>query len=86
MKITIESTDKVIELVTDNGDGPAVPARVWEGKTESGIPVVCFVTRIAPVIEEPVPEEIAREFAASLQEQRPPTPAARRVFDLRMIL
>jgi hypothetical protein len=40
MKITIESTTKIVEL---NG----VPARVWEGHTESGIPVHCFVTRIA---------------------------------------
>ena len=30
MKITIENTDKIVTL---NG----VPARIWEGKTDSGI-------------------------------------------------
>jgi hypothetical protein len=40
MKVTIESTSKIVEL---NG----VPARVWEGTTDSGIKVHCFVTRIA---------------------------------------
>jgi len=41
MKITIESTVKTTNLT-------GVPARVWEGETESGIPVTCFVTRIVP--------------------------------------
>jgi len=40
MKIIIESTEKIVEL---NG----VPARVWEGHTQSGIPVHCFITRVA---------------------------------------
>ncbi len=83
MKITIESTDQLIELV--NGHA-TMPARVWEGTTETGIPVVCFVTRITPVVREPVPDSIAEEFVRSLQECRPPTPAARDVFDARMIL
>jgi hypothetical protein len=40
MKITIESTTK---FVTVNG----VPARIWEGVTEGGVGVTCFITRIA---------------------------------------
>ena len=44
MKIQIESTTKVIDLKTETG---TVPARVWEGTTESGIPIFCFITRIA---------------------------------------
>lgn len=83
MKITVESTDQLVELV--NGHA-AMPARVWEGQTESGIPVVCFITRITPVVREPVPDEVAEEFSRSLQECRPPSPAANEVFDLRMIL
>jgi len=83
MKITVESTDQLIELVHGQA---RMPARVWEGSTESGIPVVCFITRIAPVVREPVPDEVAEEFSRSLQECRPPTPAARDVFDSRMIL
>lgn len=40
MKITVESTTKIVQL---NG----VEARVWEGSTESGIPIHVFITRIA---------------------------------------
>lgn len=36
MKVTIENTDKLVEL--DLGE-TSVPARVWQGQTESGIPV-----------------------------------------------
>ena len=39
MKITIESTTK---LVAVNG----VPARIWEGHTEGGVPLHCYVTRL----------------------------------------
>jgi hypothetical protein len=45
MKITLESTSKVVELKTPRGC--IIEARVWEGHTESGIPVHCYVTRIA---------------------------------------
>lgn len=45
MKVTLESTHKVVELET--ADGARVPARIWEGTTESGIKVHAFVTRIA---------------------------------------
>ena len=40
MKVQLASTAKIVEL---NG----VPARVWEGVTESGIEVHAFITRIA---------------------------------------
>ena len=62
MKIIIESTTKIIEL---NG----IPARIWEGKTESGIKVHCFITRIA--IDK---DEIRTdEFQNELQEQKEPS-------------
>ncbi len=64
MKIEIESTTKIVKL-----DG--VPARVWEGKTDSGIKVHCFVTRIA--IDKN--EERMGEFQNELQEQKPPSNA-----------
>jgi hypothetical protein len=44
MRIMLESTTKVVEL---NG----VPARIWEGATESGIPIYAYVTRM-PVDEQ----------------------------------
>jgi hypothetical protein len=61
MKIAIESTAKVVNL---NG----VPARIWEGKTETGIPVHCYVTRIAVARDED-----CSQFERELQEHRPPS-------------
>lgn len=43
MKITLESTSEVGKLEVD---GVMVPARIWVGSTESGIPVVAFITRL----------------------------------------
>lgn len=56
MKITIESTEKIVKLY-------GVPARIWEGKTESGIKIYCFVTRIAAHKGENL-----EEFEKELQE------------------
>ena len=74
MKITIESTSKVVEL---NG----VPARIWEGRTASGIPVHCFVTRIAVHKSED-----ASQFEAELKEQRPPSAEVDAAYPLRLVL
>lgn len=63
MKITIESTDKIVYL---NG----IPARIWEGETASGIRVHCFITRIAVGKDEPRVEE----FTAELEETVSPSP------------
>jgi hypothetical protein len=63
MKITIESTDKVVKL---NG----VPARVWEGKTSTGIPMHCFITRVAVAAVEDT-----SVFEQELQEHAAPSPA-----------
>ena len=74
MKITIESTTKLVEL---NG----VPARLWEGQTESGIKVHAYVTRIAVDADEPRQEEFQQELHACRQ----PSPQIQ-VFDFRLIL
>lgn len=74
MRIHIEGTSQMVEV---NG----VPARVWEGTTDSGQRVFCCVTRIA------TPEsEDQSKFQAELREQKPPSNAAREVFPLRMII
>lgn len=52
MKINIESTKEIVNI---NG----IPARVWIGKTESGIPMYCYVTRI----------EIAKEDEPSFEKE-----------------
>jgi hypothetical protein len=74
VKINIESTTKIVHL---NG----VPARVWEGKTESGVKIHCFITRVA--IDKD--EQRAEEFEKELQEQRVPSPEIE-AFPMRMII
>lgn len=74
MKVTIESTSKIVTLILD---GREVPARVWQGHTESGIPVQCFVTRIAPEISKGDPriDELTAEFERDLKRQADPRPS-----------
>lgn len=78
MKICIESTSRLVEFVTESG--AVVVARIWEGVTESGIPVHCFVTRIAADKGADL-----SQFERELQEQRAPS-AAMDAYPLRMIL
>jgi hypothetical protein len=61
MRIVIESTTKEVLL---NG----VPARIWEGRTDSGIPCHCYITRIG--VER---SEDQAEFESELQEHRAPS-------------
>ena len=62
MKITIESTQKMVTL-----DG--VPARIWQGQTENGIPVHCYVTRIAVAADAD-----CSQFERELEEHAEPRP------------
>ncbi|HMI86815.1 MAG TPA: hypothetical protein VK550_22130 [Polyangiaceae bacterium] len=74
MRITLESTTKVVEV---NG----VPARIWEGATESGIPIHVYVTRVA--VEEQ--QKHHEEFERQLQTHRAPSPAVQAI-SLRLVL
>jgi len=80
MKITIENTSVITQLVVNGID---VPARVWQGETDSGVPVQVFITRIAPEIPKTDPRN--EEFARELQETAAPRPTIA-VIPLRMIL
>jgi hypothetical protein len=83
MKITIEPTTKIVELITASGK---VPARIWEGTTERGTPLMAFITRIAPLIEglkEGEPADL--EFKAALGEVRAPSREVQAI-DARLIL
>ena len=73
MKITIESTTKIINFRHGGSD---VPARVWQGQTEGGIPVQVFVTRISPEIPKTDPEIDAKyaEFERDLKRCADPRP------------
>jgi hypothetical protein len=62
MKIIIQSTTKIVTI-----DG--VPARVWEGETESGIKVHAYITRIAISKDEPD----STQFETELSEQKAPS-------------
>ena len=66
MRVTIESTSKIVEV---HLQGAAVPARIWQGETESGVPVHCYMTRIVPEIPETDPriDELTAEFEHELQ-------------------
>jgi hypothetical protein len=79
MKITIESTSKVVMLKQHGTD--SVPARIWEGETESGIKIHCFITRIGVDKKETRIEDFSRE----LEETREPSPEIQ-AYPLRMIL
>lgn len=85
MKITIESTAKVVTLEIDGI--ATVPARVWQGETESGIPVQVFVTRIAPEIPKTDPniDELTAEFEQELERQADPRVTVEAI-PLRLIL
>jgi hypothetical protein len=73
MKLTIEQTSKIVHL-----DG--VPARLWEGRTESGIPVHCYITRVA------VRDDLdLSQFEQELSEQKAPS-AEMAAIPLRLIL
>lgn len=74
MQVQIHSTSKIITL---NG----IPARIWEGITDSGIKVHAYITRIA--IDKD--EKNAAEFEKELQEHRTPSPEIEAI-PLRMIL
>lgn len=74
MKVTLESTDRVVNI---NG----LPARVWQGTTESGIECHAFVTRIA------VHKDLdASQFERELREVTPLRPELVDAIPLRMVL
>jgi hypothetical protein len=77
MKITIENTSKVVTLQIN---GVEVPARIWEGVSEGGVPVMAYVTRItAPRNADCI------EFERALKEVTAPSAEAA-VIPLKMIL
>jgi len=61
MKIELKSTTGMTKL---NG----VPARIWEGTTEKGTPIVAFITRVAVKNDQD-----ASELEADLQSHGSPS-------------
>lgn len=79
MKILIENTDQIVELLYN---GNSIPTRLWKGKTEKGIEVNVIVARIG-VLET----DDQTQFQKELQET-PMTRAANypTAFPLRLVL
>ena len=68
MKVTLESTDKIVELEMN---GSVIPARVWHGRTENGIECHVYITRIAVARDHD-----ASEFEHDLKEAHVSLPPA----------
>lgn len=85
MKITLENTSRIVQLVIN---GQTVPARIWQGQTENGIPVHAFITRIAPEIPKSDPriDELTHEFEADLRRTADPRSEILNAIPLRFIL
>lgn len=82
MTITVTSTDKIVTL-EPRALGELVQCRVWEGKTESGIPIHVFIPRVA--VEEGLSPGDYQQFEVELLEQAKPS-AAIVAIPLRLIL
>lgn len=77
MEVHLKSTTKIVELEVA---GNLVPARIWEGHTENGVPCHAFITRIACAEDAD-----SSQFEAELDSHKPPSVAVR-AYDLRYIL
>ena len=67
MTLTLESTERLVEIRLPSG--AVVPARIWQGQTASGIPVHCYITRVAVATGQPT-----AEFERELAEHAPMRP------------
>jgi hypothetical protein len=72
MKVTLESTSKIVFLQTEAG---TIQARIWEGQTASGIACHAFITRIA--VHKALD---SAEFERELTECAPPSRAVDRAY------
>ena len=77
MKLTLESTDRIVTL---NVNGADVPARIWQGQTDSGIPVHAYITRVAVATDQD-----CTSFERELTETAPLRPELQTI-PLRLIL
>lgn len=80
MKITLESTTTIVEIVDLEHTTP-VQARVWQGVTERGIRVIALIPRLAAAKGQDL-----TQLEEELQEHRSPSIEAVQAFPLRMIL
>lgn len=80
MKIMLESTNRIVEV--REGTHCLVHGRVWQGKTESGIPIAVVITSLAVEAERD-----QSQFQAELQQQHvEPQEYSVKAFPLRFII
>jgi hypothetical protein len=65
LQLIIENTKKIVRLALNGVD---VPVRIWEGRTAGGIPVHCFIARVA--VND---DQDCSQFDRELQEYRAPS-------------
>lgn len=63
MRLTLESTDKIVQLRIN---GVYVPARVWQGETAEGVRVHAMIAGVA--VAKGQPDEVYAAFERDLQE------------------
>jgi len=80
MKITLESTNRIVQVASGTHTG-TVSGRVWQGKTESGIPVAVVITSLAVEAAQD-----QRQFQQEFQEHAAPQPYAAMAFPLRFVI
>ena len=84
MKITIEPTDKMVLI--DNEAG-SFEMRIWQGETDNGVPVHCFISRIAAEVPADDPDIEAKTAVFEEELQRCTAPRATvRAIPLKMVL
>ncbi len=76
MKVTLESTTKIIEV-------RGTQVRIWEGVTENGIPCYAAIALIAHHKDDDHRNE---EFVRDLAEQKEPSERAIQAFDPRFVI
>ena len=81
MRVTLTSTTRIVDVVAETG--AVVPGRVWEGRTDSGIPVFAVVTRIAARDDDATD---LSQFEAELQRCADPTPESLAAIPARLVL
>jgi len=69
MKLTLEPTDRIVQLNSVEG---LVTARIWQGEDDRGTQVHAFIVRVA--VPDSAPLEVHARFAAELMETVPARP------------
>ena len=82
VELHLRPTSKIV-LLQDAATVDGIEARIWQGKTATGIPVHAIITRVA--VEKGRPPHEYTEFEEALKETEAPRPEVE-AYDMRLIL